>query len=50
VFRAVYRSSSGALTVSAALKHVDPLMNGGIINSVTLLHLVGYFLLNVECC
>jgi hypothetical protein len=24
-------------------KHVEPLMNGGIINSVTRLHLVGYF-------
>ena len=88
MFRAVYRSSSGALTVFAASglhthvvtgrsqvwlrldygrsphayvnqrlqiqlellmmrvfrsKHVEPLMNGGIINSVTRLHLVGYF-------
>jgi hypothetical protein len=26
-------------------KHVEPLMNGGIINSVTMLHLVGCFYL-----
>jgi len=32
MFRPVYRS-----------KHVEPLMNGGIINSVPRLHLVGYF-------
>jgi hypothetical protein len=25
------------------LKHVEPLINGGIINSITRLHLVGYF-------
>ena len=60
MFRAVRRSSSGALTVFAASglhthvvtgrsqaayrsKHVEPLMNGGIINSVTRLHLVGCF-------
>ena len=91
MFRAAYRSSSGALTVFAASglhtrlvtgrsqvwvgtqtwlrpvttcvckpeaantvrapdderyapsKHVEPSMNGGIINSVTRLHLVGYF-------
>jgi hypothetical protein len=24
-------------------KHVEPSMNGGIINSITRLHLVGYF-------
>jgi hypothetical protein len=32
MFRAAYR-----------LKHIEPSMNGGIINSVTGLHLVGYF-------
>jgi hypothetical protein len=25
------------------LENVEPLMNGGIINSITRLHLVGYF-------
>ena len=59
MFRAVYRSSSGALTVFAASglhTHVvtgrsqvwvgiavEPSMNGGIISSITRLHLVGYF-------
>ena len=66
MFRAAYRSSSGALTVFAASglhthvvtgrsqvksswwwavcrsKHLELSMNGGIINSVTRLHLVGY--------
>jgi len=27
----------------ATSKHVEPSMNGGIINSITRLHLVGYF-------
>jgi len=40
MFRAAYRSSSGAVCRS---KHVEPSMNGGIINSVTKLHLVAYF-------
>ena len=58
MFRAAYRSSSGALTVFAASglhAHVvtgrsqvgvrtgQPSMNGRIINSNTRLHLVGYF-------
>jgi len=64
MFRAAYRSSSGALTVLAASglhkhvvtgrshvwwwavcrsKHVEPSMNGGIINSITRLHLAGSF-------
>jgi len=44
MFRAAYRSSSGALTVFAASGlHVEPAMNGGIINSNRRLHLVGYF-------
>ena len=37
MFRAAYRSSSGALTV------FELSMNSGIINSVTRLGLVGYF-------
>jgi hypothetical protein len=47
MFRAAHRSSSGAQTVFAASglhTHVEPLMNGGKINSITRLHLVGYFL------
>ena len=54
MFRAAYRSSSGAPTVFAASglhthvvtgrsKHVEPSMNGGIINYITRLHLVSYF-------
>jgi len=65
MFRAAYRSSSGAQTVYAASglhthvvtghsqvwvgtavptqTHVEPSMNGGIVNSITRLHLVGYF-------
>ena len=51
MFRGAYRSSSGALTVFAASglhtvcrsRHVESAMNGGIINSNTQLHLVGYF-------
>jgi len=60
IFRALYRSSSGALTVFAAYglhthvvtdrrwavccsKYVEPSINGGIINSITRLHLFGYF-------
>jgi hypothetical protein len=51
MFQAAYRSSSGALTVFAASwwwvvcrsKHGEPSMNGGLINSITRLHLVGYF-------
>ena len=55
MFRAACRSSSGALTVFAASGlhmhvmtgrsqvRVGNEMNGGIINSNTKLHLVGYF-------
>jgi hypothetical protein len=45
MFRTAYRSSSGALIVFAASgsKHVEPSMNGAIINSITRLHLVGSF-------
>ena len=58
MFRAAHRSSSGALNCicrlqiqfrapdderCAARKHVEPSRNFGIINSVTSLHLVGYF-------
>jgi len=32
MFRAAYRS-----------KHVEPSMNGGLVNPITRLHLVGYF-------
>jgi len=71
MFRAAYRSSSGAPTVFAdsglrthvvtgrsrvwvgngfsQFPHVEPSLNGGIRNSITKLHLVGYFYwFNVE--
>ena len=53
MFRAAYRSTSGGLTVFAASglhthvmtgrSQVEPSMNSGLINSITRLHLVGYF-------
>jgi len=43
MFQAVYRSSSGALTVFTASGLHTHVVTGGIINSITRLHPVGNF-------